>query len=61
MWPRLTRDLTRLPWLKVDFDKMQHEEDDDDDGEDWNRATPSSFRDLKDKDFGRGRKSAKRG
>lgn len=40
---------------------MQHEEDDDDDGEDWNRATPSSFRDLKDKDFGRGRKSAKRG
>lgn len=40
---------------------MQHEDDDDDDGEDWNRATPSSFRDLKDKDFGRGRKSAKRG
>ncbi|KAI1285514.1 Very-long-chain (3R)-3-hydroxyacyl-CoA dehydratase 3 [Halotydeus destructor] len=56
-WPRLLADVNKPAWLKVDFDQIPGDDDSaEENGDDWKRTTQNSFRNIGEKDFGRGRK-----
>ena len=44
-WPRLLKDNTKMPWIKIDFNKWVDEEDEEEDGDDFNFGgeLPSDF------------------
>jgi len=51
LWPRLISSEVKPPWLKIDFDRFEFD-DDDQDEEDWQR-TPKMMRDILEGDHKR--------
>lgn len=47
VWPRLTESQTKLPWLKIDFDKFEFEDDiDSEDEEAGKRAADDVMKQI---------------
>lgn len=57
LWPRLRSSPTKLPYLKVDFNKLTIEDSEEEMSADTYRIGDSSFRNIKDRSHGRKKKS----
>lgn len=52
VWPRLTASQTKLPWLKIDFDKFEFEDDIESEDEEAGRLAADELMKQMEKDIG---------
>lgn len=55
VWPRLTESQTKLPWLKIDFDKFEFEDDSECDDEEASLKAADELMKQMEKDLGLGK------